>query len=611
MPSLALRVLLLSLAAVTSALSMGAAPPPLAPAAAQVPESANWIHWWRLNRSLYTQRGQAVYGAGPGVRGTAPETDFLREELVPVLLTVLEREKDKDMLIAALMTLGKLGLDAPETPRGLALTSQEAIVSMLDHGNQEVAESAVIALGILGRSSVAQPLVEILKGEYESKTRKPASRRLRALAAYGLGVVGRRSTAEAVRSYCVHHLVDAIEQMDGVSSDVGVACVISLGMVRLKPSEAVADPEAAPPTPSASRQGQVRYLLGLLSEHELKDEVLASVPVALARLAADQEGLREGVAQDFVTRLALRSKEATEVRLGCVQGLGLLGNSDQAPMDAAIRSRLLEVVRDGERLERVVGLVALGRVGGRRGSGPQGEGATTVRSYLMGRLESGESMQKPWAALGLGLLERGRAAQGAPPALGTLNSMRKLIEKSRNPDTAAALYLALGLAGDQEAKELLLKRMGGDEVAGGAAMTALGMLGAQEARNQLWSVAHDATRPLLAHEGAVALALLRDRTIQSALYAEATKARFLVYQVSTIYSLAYVGDGLAIPTLYAILTGRRQSENARAAAIAAIGIIADKDLVPWNHAMGWDANWWKAPATLIDTVDRRGILDVF
>lgn len=612
MPSLALRVFLLSLAAATPALSLGPKPQPVASAIAQGRDPGDWSHWWRFNRSLYTRRGEALYGAGPGVQGMAPDVDFLREEVVPALLTVLEREKDKDLLIAALMALGKFGLDAPDTPRGPVLSSQEAITKMIEHGNLEVSESAVIALGMLGTLDVAQPLVQIMKGESGHTRRKQVSRRMRALAAYGLGVVGRRTAAEAVRAYCVHHLVESINHLDSVSPDVGVACVIALGMVRLRPATDGIAPDRAAPPPSASRQGQVGYLLELLGGSKVESRVLAYVPVALARLAADQPGLRDGVAQDLIARLALRSKEAQEIRLGCVQALGLLGNSDQTSMDAAIRSRLMELARDGDRLERSVSLVALGRIGGRSGGGLPGDAAVTLRNYLMGRLESGQTNQKPWAALGLGLLERGRAAAGQPPALGTLHSMRHLLTKPASPDLAGSLCIALGLAGDKEATGELLRRASkGDEFTRGNAMIALGLLRAPEARNLLWAVTQDTQRPLLAHKGALALALLRDRQIQSALYAESTKARFIVYQVAALYSLAYVGDGQSLAHLYSILTGRRQSENARAAAVAAMGIIADKDLVPWNHAIGWDANWWKAPKTLLDPVDRRGILDVF
>ena len=81
--------------------------------------------------------------------------------------------------------------------------------------------------------------------------------------------------------------------------------------------------------------------------------------------------------------------------------------------------------------------------------------------------------------------------------------------------------------------------------------------------------------------------------------------------VSALLALAYVGDSRAVAPLLGILIDDRRTDVERAYAIVALGIICDKDIVPWNHPLAQDACWWSAPPTLLDPKNGLGVVDLF
>lgn len=593
-------------------------------------DPATWSQWWALDRDRYLRQVQGASGAWTGtdhLDGAAPGWgEELRNRAVPELIRIIQREKDQDLLTAAVMALAKIGLD-PDGADGAApkVTTLEAIQGLLGHGNQEVAESAVIALGVLGQSAAAEQLAHILHGDARAAGIRKISSRNRAFAAYALGVIGRRASAEAVRSFCVHHLAQELETADRASPDLAVACVISIGLIPLRPSGHAPGAGGPQPTAASSREGQFGFLMrrvigarpidglpeGLRRLH-LQEAVLAYIPMALARLSKGNPALRTQLLLLLPFILDPKSKSADEVRVGAVHALGHVVNASKAVEDSMARDLLLDIAKGGDRLERVLALAALGRIGGRGAGDPLAAVPREIRSFLMVRLAKGQTYETPWAALAVGLLEHGRKKAGEPAALGTLTALRHELSQAGNPDLVGSLCIALALAGDKDAVPLILKRAdGGDETARGHAVTALGMLQAADARPLLRGMAADGRRPALAREAAIALALMGDREIQAQLGEEARTESFLGHQVSALLSLAYVGDRQALDPLLQVLLGRRQAEIARAYAAVALGIVFDKDPVPWNHAIAADVGWWRAPVTLLDPATGRGIVDLF
>lgn len=591
-------------------------------------DPATWSQWWALDRDHYLR--QVSGASGPWNRlevdgGIGPPAE-LRRTAIPELIRIVEREKDMDLLTASVMSLAKIGLD-PEDEEGQVLEGKtlEAIRSLLGHSNQEVAESAILALGVLGEPAAAEQLAHILVGNTRASGLRKISFRSRTFAAYGLGVLGRRNPAEAVRSFCVHHLAEQLSTKEVPGPDLGVACVIAMGLIPLESRAPKGDLIDQGGTASTSREAQFRFLQSklvrfgdrdklpeLLRRSFHHDVVLAYIPMALARLAKDVPGLRSQALTILPLLLEPKAKTAPVLRVGAVHALGQLADTSRSAGDVHSREVLLEIAKSGDRLERVLALAALGRIGGRGAGDPLDVVPRELRSFLMLRLAKGQTYETPWAALGVGLLEHGRAQAGEPAALGTLTTLRHALRNASSPDEVGSLCIALALAGDKEAIPLLLERAdGGDETARGHAVTALGMLQADGARPLLRKMAVDGRRPALAREAAISLSLLGEGEIQAQLAHEAKTESFVTQQVSDLLALAYLGDRHSLEPLIEILTGRRQAEVARAYAAVALGIIFDKDPIPWNHPIAADVGWWRAPTTLLDPTTGRGVVDLF
>ena len=465
-------------------------------------------------------------------------------------------------------------------------------------------------LGIIGTRDTAPVLTEILMGNNLGAGSKPVTRRMRALAAHGLGVIGRRASAPAVRAYCVYHLASAMATADTTSSDLGVACALSIGLVRLEVIDEKQGGEES--APSSSRQAQVGFLLEQFSRDDLSEIVRSYIPRAMARLAVDVPDLRRDLVRTLSARLAPSAKESQTVRFACILALGRIGNASLTTSDVEARKRLFNAAKEGQVQERGLALIALGQIAGRGGDDSEGRIPREMHAYLIGRVGASRSTERPWAALAVGLLEWGRSGNGQEVSQSGLKTLRDALTKVKNPDEAGSLCIALGLAGDQSATELLIERASkGDESIRGQAITALGMLGALDAVPLLRFLALDGRHPSLAREAAIALGLMRDRQIRQELIPDAKLERFQSHQITALLSLAYAGDALVIRDVGDILLSKRSSETVRAYAAIALGIIADKDLEPWNHPIAADVNYWQGPSLLFDPETGRGVVDLF
>ena len=585
-------------------------------------DTAAWDLWWSLNRERWLRRVAAertgkplsgsdefFLGVGSGderALALMPAAETIQERVVPALLAALEETDHIDLITAGLLALAKIG-NGPE--RDLV----PILSAWLPHSNQEVHETAAVALGVLGEPSAVQSLAQLLNDDEQGRKlsgRGSVSERTRAFAAYGLALVAHRAGREAVRTYVIHQLAGALNH-DDVGEELAVACVISLGLVRLENGELPPAGEAL--RAARSRQAQMRLLLDLFGDGNARDSVRAQVPVAFARLLyGATPDLREEGARSFIAALQARSSPRS-LLLGVVQGLGLIGDDDDDPVDVEIRRVLQNSARQGERSMRHVALLSLARCASRAGTGPPGGGVNETREFLLGRLSRGKDSERPWAALAMAMFERDRRARGEQVSPVVVPALRHALEADAGATQAGAYFLALGLLEDTDSTEAILERLrGGDENVRGYAATALGLLGARSSVAVLRQVATEDTRyrPGLLREICIALALLGDREIVPQLVQRLRSATNIVDTVSSASALGFVGDARAVEPLIAIVVDADARDVGRAFAAVALGLICDKDSSPWNAKLAADSNWLAAPPTLYDPWLGKGLLDL-
>ncbi|MEQ1893470.1 MAG: HEAT repeat domain-containing protein, partial [Planctomycetota bacterium] len=437
---------------------------PTTPGGSSGPDLALWTYWWQHNQAPFLNVKAHVRGVdgrtgsdgwflGQGQKDQAlslrPSVPQVRDQIVPALLTVLEKESDSSLVSGALVALGKIGPDGSTRD---AERFEAACVKLLADANQEVRETAALALGILGHGRAVPYLAHLL---WDSKTAqrwvgaREVDYRTRAFAAFGLAQVGARSESTSERESIVKILREALAADETKTPDLAAACVIALGLVPLPEDEdgAAADPAA----PRTGRAEQLEHLLAWFEDDEHHRTARAHCPTALARLCIEVRGpaavaLRARIANVLAERIE-RGKEPAEVLQSCVQALGTLATNGDGALDVRLRRALTLVdQRVSEPQARAFALMAMAEAGGRFGTDtPSGVGE--ARDFLVHELVFGKNALLPWSALGCGVLAwnlRGDPGQAA--ALESLQrAVRATLQDARAPERIGASALAAGL----------------------------------------------------------------------------------------------------------------------------------------------------------------------
>jgi len=582
---------------------------------------AAWQQWWALNRDQYLQlkralsEGDLVTGTdtfflGPDGKVSAspgrPSADIIHSRIVPTLLGLLAADNGPDIASAGLLATAKIGSG------DVALVVQ-ALRERVASANQEISESAALALGVLADGSAAGTLVELLDDTSSGRKlcgREEVPTRTRAFAAYALGLIGHNSKNVDVRRFVVHHLVSAMAaQAQASSRDVSVACAIALGIVPIDPIEA--QDEDAPA--SASRSGVVAGLMRLLDDPKVSEFVRAYAAVPIARLAQDEPALRASVVSTLVNELTARPEVGASMRQSAVTALGLIADADDEAIDVAARAALRSQIGAGDRLARRLSLIALARIAARRGE-HDGDAKTLqeTRAFLLAELARGSTPERPWVGLALGILEHDIVQRGDAASIEVRTALANALVLHPSPVEAGAYAIGLGLVGGEVSKPLLdlLDDTRDDQVRSYAAV-ALGMARVRAGVEPLRKLVRVARyRPGLLREVSIGLGLLGDKTVSLELIELLKEAQGMSAQGAIATALGWVGDSRAIEPLLAVALDTTRTNGSRAFSIVALGLIADARPLPWNVLFASDSNYWIPPSTLFDPIGNAGVLDI-
>lgn len=612
-------------------------PSPLSGGASGV-DLSSWFWWWQFNREPFlqlrahldadrTRSGSDGYFLGRGDRAASvrrergPTEEEISRRVVPSLLRALTTKPSNDLATACLIAIARVGNDrAANEQREI----DRVLRTFLRDANQEVSETAVVALGILGTDSAALLLGDILLDGATGRSALDTdsiSDRTRAFAAYSLAVLGNRAEKEDVRRYVVSKLALALDAETRGTPDLPTACVIALGRVPLAwrgaPESGAAEPSADPP-PVTSREGQVHRLLAIVGDHRNAHRtVRAHAAAALGALLAEGDTIPHPAVVDDAVEQLVRGlggapRASAEITQSCAIALGMIGDDDEDERDAAVRAALLEAGTDAsDRATRFLSLLALGRVGARRGSGAEPDLAPS-RERLLGLLGRGRADARHWAALSLAILERGRLAYGESVSPDTRVAIHEALRSARSPADVAAFGLATGLLHDPAGGELLTAQLAAmsDDTSRGFVAIGLGLLEERSALETLRPLVQEsAYRPALLQDVCVALALLADREIVDVLIENLREVKSLAAQASIARALGRIGGSEAVEPLLKLISDSDRPDAARALAAIALGLVADRDELPWNSILSVDSNYLAAPATLLDQ-QGFGILNI-
>jgi HEAT repeat protein len=620
------------------------------------PDLTVWQYWWGFNKEPYLNLKAHIHAGAVGTssddfylghgektqaRDTLrPSEEVIRGKVVPALLDALKNERSNHIISGCLIALAKIG-DAKDETGDSAFAGE--IRKFLADGNQEIRETAALALGILANEapnnldilfSLLNNDSARLRSEHKVQITGNVDDRQRAFAAFGLGLVGAKASDDN-RRLIVQNLV---RMLDGESRsmgtrDVAVGCVTALGMIPL-PIDASASSEVdikkGWPRPSEikSRQDELLWLMSYYDEgdQKLNHLVRAHCPQAVARLLAEMPGdywMRRSVAARFLEDIKKLSKEKDEVKQSCIIALGQIGDCDADDVDRDIRNGLMAVKDElSDQMARNFALIALAQCAGRPGAGqgdplaglndPKDKKASP-RSFLLNELAKGKSGAKPWAALALGVMERSLVDNKFSPASESKGALQQELKDAKSPIEIGAYAIALGIAQASDAQEALRDKLEtiGDLEARGYLAVAIGLIDDRSAIERLQELIRKSKYNAdLLKSAAIGLGLLGDKQIVPELISMLNEASGLSSQAAISSALGFIGDSRSIDPLIALLQDKQKTDNARGFAAVALGIVADKEDLPWNTKISVNINYRANTKTLTAPTEGTGILDI-
>jgi HEAT repeat protein len=479
----------------------------------------DWWIWWEMNKADFLPPRRLDWPkTDSGLTDRYVSNDARQRALEQILPELRLRLADGDAGVraAAAIALGRLGGDSA-VPDLLPLLSDSAVA---------VREAAILSLGATGSMVGAHALLSLAQsGELEgtaaeSGPRGPVCSSARPLALVALGVARRRGLAAIVDDF----VAPLLDERGDDARDVRVAALLGLDLAR---SPLVSDLASK----ALAQEGDDPQLACRAIEALGGAADPAHVPLLLSRAGArDLEERRAAVAA--------------------------LASCDDPLLSAALRTAF-EV--EEEPFARGLLLVTLGAQGG---------GAD--RDFLAKVATRGSSANRPWAALGLGLLARRDQDEAARAVLrGALRGAG---------ESQGAWILACGIAQDPEAgPELarLLETSRNPRVRMFAAL-AMAMCDAPGAVELLAARLEVESAPLARVGLAQGLGVLGRPEDASRLLAELRELKAPIFAAQFAAALGFHGSREAVDGLTALALDDGTAPLARAAALDALGLLLDR-----------------------------------
>jgi HEAT repeat protein len=149
----------------------------------------------------------------------------------------------------------------------------------------------------------------------------------------------------------------------------------------------------------------------------------------------------------------------------------------------------------------------------------------------------------------------------------------------------------------------------------GYASVALGLLTAREYKDYISQIVQESKRkPQLLRQASIALGLMKDREVVDILLGllspDGKRMPRLAVLSAAAMAIGFIGDRRSVDPLITAMKDEKMTKLARAFSAIGLGMVADKDNLPWNSIIASDLNYRAATSTLVDKASSSGILDI-
>lgn len=579
---------------------------------------AGWQYWWEFNKDRFLNLRAKVQSTGPGteiggVLGGLTGVDLdspsmvheptVRDRILPALHAAARSATDADLLTGCMVAIARIGRDADGA-------AAQLFASHLGAGSQEVAETAAICFGILKDPAALREIVPGLMFDLPAGRAAAGDRevpaRSRAFATYAAGLIGGSSSEAGVQEQAAELLLRQLEQDRSAVVDLRVAAVLGIGLIRAE--EPILADRLATALADRLRAGRDDVL------------VLAHLPTTIAKVLRDSPAgapARERALDEILLLARPRGETPALIRQAAVMALGMLARPDD-PRSREIFDALVEAYeRARDRQTRNYTAIAMAYLAAAAPDFDAPAQRTPATGFLLSHLRKSDAAYEAWSALALGVLGFLRHEDGLDLSPIVYDALLQKFESARAPDLLGACALGLGLVRHGGAAAQIAERMDRIEEREfvGYAAVALGLLGDREHSPRLLALLRDQKRdPDLLRQAATGLGLLGDQGVRHELHemlapADGSRVSLAVIAAAAV-ALGFVGDGRSVEPLLETLGDPQRLALARAFSAVALGLLADKEWLPWNAGIGQDLHYGAAVSTLIEKSSSNGVLDL-
>ncbi len=542
-----------------------------------------WEYWWENNKDRFlnlksrlsaqtTVSGSigAMTGKGKhalrGCWSRRPDRFMVESDVIPALLELVHQSQDRDVLDSAVLALARTS-DA-----GSADAVVDVAMPLLAHSELSVQSSTALSLGVLGSPKAVPALLSLMRDDSEGRKLSGGKVHwlVRAFSALSLGMIG------DANSVCP--LMHVVEQLPDSDRDIKVCALVGLGLV-----EGDLKPEV------------VRFLMGLLDERNMDPLIASYIPTSLGKL---------GDPAAVQPLLALFSDRDTDnlIRASVAVGLGQLASMG----DESVLETLTDYVKEGrDQQTRHFALISLAQIGARDGSMDFHPQAHADLTMLLCREIQGHGRSRghrSWAAIAAALYSRAHDdIQGH-----FIARIEAAYLKESNLSFKSAFAVALGLLNDASFGEQIFEDFNRRKEPDfrGYASVALGFMNHAEASDALRGICQDkTTQPSLRLQASTGLGLMSDTRAVSTLIDSLETAKTLGVSSAVAKALGLIGDKGSIEALKQVANDERQQKLTRAFACVALGIIGEKNELPWNAAISAHNNYCAKLQSMDEVLD--------
>lgn len=555
-----------------------------------------WEFWWEHNKEPFLNlksrmaagakvTGSAGFMLGKGNEGANISANRVgptevNQQILPAIEPLLE-EPEADVVDSAVLSIARM-LRAESAADHLP-----KITKVLSHAQQTPRESAALALGVLGSPDAVPILLDLARDTTEGRklSGRPAGveNRVRAFAAAALGLIGASEAIAPLREIVQDPSLNSL-------TDLKQLAVLSLGMMKEDHGSIVA------------------FLKEVMNDRSLDRIVRAQAPIAIGRLNQpnpDGKGAGSPEARallgDLVTAFE-DDKTDLDMQRSLAVAIGMLGSMEEP---AALETLINASQKAKDAQVQHYAIMSLARIGARdQNPDANREAHNKLENFFLQELKDPKPLtHKPYGALALGVYGRNPKLQGAKSNFGP-----KILESfndDSNPSYQGAMAIALGLLGYEQAKEDLFREYDDSKQQSlkGYVAVALGMLGGEHAERFRNDMAQRGLEFKFRLQLARALGVMGDLQAVQTLISYLTESETLSETSSMAQSLGLIGDKSAIEPLLQIVQNEKMQPLQRGFAAVALGMMAEKTDLPWNAVFSVDSNYRAKTAALSEILD--------